>query len=62
MELFFVGFGFGAVAMLVIFVVWNWQRPDTLDKAEASVRTLTDEYDAAKAKVKAKLKRSEESK
>ena len=55
MELFFVGFGFGAVAMLVIFVVWNWQRPDTLDKAEASVRTLTDEYEAAKAKVKEKL-------
>ena len=55
MELFFVGFGFGAVAMLVIIVVWNWQRPDTLDKAEASVRTLTDEYEAAKAKVKEKL-------
>ena len=55
MELFFIGFGFGAVAMLVIFVVWNWQRPDTLDKAEASVRTLTDEYEAAKAKVKEKL-------
>ena len=55
MELFFIGFGFGAVAMLVIFVVWNWQRPDTLDKAEASVRTLTDEYEAAKAKVKEKF-------
>ena len=57
MELFFIGFGFGAVAMLVIFIVWNWQRPDTLDKAEASVRTLTDEYEAAKEKVKSKLQR-----
>ena len=55
MELFFVGFGFGAVSMLVIFIVWNWQRPETLDKAEASVRTLTDEYEEAKAKVKEKL-------
>ena len=57
MELFFIGFGFGAVAMLVIFVVWNWQRPDALDKAEASVRTLTDEYEAAKEKMKFWLQR-----
>ena len=55
MELFFIGFGFGAVAMLVIFIVWNWTRPKAVDKAEASVRDLTDEYEAAKAKVKEKF-------
>lgn len=57
MELFFIGLVAGVAIMLLFFVVWNFEKPDALDKAEASVRNLTDEYEEAKAKVKAKIKR-----
>ncbi len=57
MEYFLIGVLVGATVVGVIFVLWNLERPDSLDNAEAQVRDLTDEYEDAKAKVRAKIKK-----
>jgi hypothetical protein len=57
MEYFLLGVLVGAAVVGVFFVLWNLERPDALDSAEAKVRDLTDEYEEAKAKVKAKIRK-----
>jgi hypothetical protein len=60
MELVLVGFVFGVAASVLAFILWNLQNKSSLDKVEEEIREKTPEYEAAKERVKKRIRKAAE--